>query len=175
MRQVRRAHKGDAEAVGARGRLLLRLAAQAEWLGIERGVAANPIDCAVRLAGVEVAKVAAPSAKAASSAESPPAKTSSSAEVSALRAILRTVSLDGIADAVHVEAGQRTYRSRLPADGHRIRAEVGVAGNRGQSRTRIAGHVGRAGLGLGVAPERADQAQVLGPGRGKLANGLRGL
>jgi hypothetical protein len=74
-------------------------------------------------------------AEAASTAEA-----AAAAEVSSARpAALRAQRLHRIADAVHIQAGQRTHRSRLAADGHRIAAEVGVAGNRGQRRARRAG------------------------------------
>ena len=66
MRNVRRAHKSDAEPVAPGWRLLLRLAAQRKRLRVERRVATDPEDGAVRLTGIKAAKVSPPSsAKAA--------------------------------------------------------------------------------------------------------------
>src|SRR5271157_480489 len=116
MRQIRRAHEGNPEAVGARGRLLLRMATQAEGLRVERRVASHPEDGAVRLVGVEAAEIAAP-ASAAKPAR--PAEASASAKESATQAAsatevaaalptqpvrqdsLRAQRLYRIADAVH--------------------------------------------------------------------------
>ena len=151
-----------------------------ERLRVERGVAADPEDGAVRLAGVEAAEVAASAAaKAARPAETAPRSRRQTRRkflrrtvLSTRQGSLRAEGLDRIADAVHVEASQRTDRSRLTADGHRIAAEVGVAGNRGQRRARAAKLAGPAWLSVS-ARQRARQAQVLRAARGQLADGLR--
>ena len=187
MRQVRRAHEGDSEAVGSRGRLLLRLAGDAERLRIERRVGAHPEDGPVRLAGVEAAEAAAAAPAAAATktapAEAATAKASAAqpaakqaAAVYAGQAALGANRLDRIADAVHIDAGQRAHLSRLAADGHRISAEVRVARDGGQLRSRRAIRAGRngwAGLGLRIGCQRAHQAQVLRAVGRQLANGLR--
>ena len=77
--------KVRSEAIGAGCRLLLRLTAQAERLRIQGGVAAGPEDGAVRLAGIEAAKIAAPSAaksSAATAAETASAETARTAKAS---------------------------------------------------------------------------------------------
>ena len=157
-------------------RLLLRLAAQRKRLCVKRRVAADPEDSSVRLAGVEAAKVTAPAtAKSASSAESATTRASKATEVSAALSILSArqdalgaEGLDCVAYAVRVEAGQRTHCSRLAADGHRIFAKVGVAGNRRQRRSR---QTCWPSLRLRVRSQRAHQAQVQRAARGHLANG----
>ena len=63
-----RAHKGEAEAVGAGSGLLLGLAAQAEGFGVESGVRAHPEDRSMGLVGIEAAEVAAAAAAEAATA-----------------------------------------------------------------------------------------------------------
>ena len=97
----------------------------------------------MRLVGVEAAEVAASAsaatpARPAEAAASAKKAASSSAEVTAAlparQNSLCAQRLHCIADAVHVHAGQRTYRACLAADGHGFVSKVGVAGNRGKRR-----------------------------------------
>jgi hypothetical protein len=106
MRNVGRAHEGDAEAVAAGGGLILPLALQRKRFGIQRGVAASPENRPVRLAWIEAAEVPAPTSKSAATA----AKASPTAKISAAElAALGAECLHCIAQAVHIHAGQRAY------------------------------------------------------------------
>ena len=90
-------------------------------------------------------------------------------EIPFAAAILRAQCLDRIAQPVHIHPGQRAHRARLAADRHRIFAEVGVAGDRGQCR---AAHARLAALRLNTRLQRARQVQVLRAVARQLPDGL---
>src|SRR5579863_2775851 len=70
MGDVGSADEREAEAIGSRGGLFLRLAAQAEWLGIQRRIAAVPENGAMRLTRIEAAEIAETATAAAPAAKS---------------------------------------------------------------------------------------------------------
>ena len=102
------------------------------------------------LAGIEAAKVAHPASTAESTPSPKAAPSRAAAETArpsetatakqsattgevpgapAVRTALRAQRLHRIPQPVHVHAGQWAYRTRAPTDGHRIFAEVGIAGD----------------------------------------------
>ena len=95
------------------------------------------------------AEPAAAESAAKSSATAVTAKESALARFAGLprQPALRLNRQRGIAHPVQIEAGQRAHLPRLPADRNRLVAEIGVAGDRRQSR---AARAGRAGAGVGV-------------------------
>jgi hypothetical protein len=78
--------------------------------------------------------------------------------------------LDGVANPVHIHAGHWAHLARLPSDGNRLPAKIGVARDRGQGRSST--RRSWASLGFGVGSQRARQAQALGATSKQLPNRL---
>src|SRR5581483_9217655 len=199
MRKIRRAHKRNAEAVRSVRWLLLRLAGQGKRLSIEDGVSPIPKERAVRLAGIEPAKVSAAAAESAapsSATKTATAKTTATAEASAkcfteaaapaakpsttwateestgaghLSAVLCTVTFERITQTVEVYTGHWAHLPRLSGDRNRFAAEICISGDGGQIGTACAGC---SVSRLGAFSERIHEAQALRRIPGQLANCL---
>ncbi len=139
---------GESVVVGVVAEVLLGLASDGEGLGIKSGWAAVPEDRAVRLAGLEVAEVAA-----TTSATTPSASATRAAEAAAGSAEESSTSASALAGrlaerlelllvfhpfAKVAHSGEGIGGSGLPGDRDGIAGEVGISCNRGQGGAGVA-------------------------------------